>query len=342
MAQHLITEVQAQEVLSALEKHKTQNAAARALGIPRATLQNRLDAARSGRFARGVEFEVPPAADTELPVDELLAFRKRQFEIRQAAEEKNKLLPVTVRLKGPVGILWFGDPHVDDDGCDLALLEAHAKLVRETPGLWGASMGDVSNNWVGRLARLYGQQSTSAKQAWQLVEWFVGLVDWLILIDGNHDLWSGAGDPIKWMVSRSSLHQEYGARLSLNFPNGSSVFVNGRHEFAGSSIYNPAHGQMKKIHLGTRDHILVGGHKHVSGYGVLKDPATGRICHGLQVASYKVYDKYAKEKGFADGAFGPSALTVIDPDKPDNHPDKIKVFWDPFEGAWYLNKKRAA
>jgi hypothetical protein len=58
--------------------------------------------------------------------------------------------------------------------------------------------------------------------------------------------------------------------------------------------------------------------------------------HALKVASYKVYDRFAKEKGFRDMALGPCAVTVINPELPPAHPDLIKVFWDPAHGADYL------
>ena len=135
----------------------------------------------------------PPSP--ELPIADLVADRKRRFELRSAHEDARKLIPVTVRSLQPIGILHFGDPHIDDDGSDISLLEEHARLVRETPGLYGATVGDITNNWIGRLAHLYSQQSTTACEAWRLAEWFIGEVrDWLYLVGGNHDAWSGAGD----------------------------------------------------------------------------------------------------------------------------------------------------
>jgi hypothetical protein len=58
------------------------------------------------------------------------------------------------------------------------------------------------------------------------------------------------------------------------------------------------------------------------------------------VASYKLYDSYAKERGFRDQTLSPACLTVIDPDLAEDHPDMIKLFWDPMEGVEYLKWKR--
>ena len=130
------------------------------------------------------------------------------------------------------------------------------------------------------------------------------------------------------------------SRVALRFPNGKEIRVNCRHDFAGNSQWNPAHGVMKAQALGVRDHLAMAGHKHVSAYGVQKDPDSGITMHGILVASYKVYDRFAREKGFRDQALGPACLTVIDPSLPETHPDLIKPFWDPFEGADYLAFKR--
>lgn len=285
--------------------------------------------------------EPPPSAD--LPIADLVADRKRRFEFRQKHEDARKLIPVNIKKAEPIGILHFGDPHVDDDGCDIALLEEHARLVRETPGLYGANVGDTTNNWVGRLAKLYAQQSTTAAEGWRLAEWFVEEVaDWLYLVGGNHDAWSGASDPMKWIAGQmGAFYQDSEVRIALRFPAQREVRVNCRHDFAGRSQYNPAHGPMKSLFFGVRDHIAIAGHTHESAYGVLKDPETSITMHAIRVSSYKVFDRYAREKGFRDQHLGPSCVTVIDPRLPATHPGLVKVFWDPFEGAEFLTWTRS-
>ena len=78
------------------------------------------------------------------------------------------------------------------------------------------------------------------------------------------------------------------------------------------------------------------GHKHESAYSVLKDAISGITMHALKVASYKVYDRFAKDKGFRDNALSPCVLTTINPALPPEHPDLVKVWWQPEEGADYL------
>jgi hypothetical protein len=289
-----------------------------------------------------VGFEFTPLPDDDVPIEELIEQRKRKFAHKREHEEASKLIPIRIKLSGAIGILHFGDPHVDDDGCDIEAIEQHTALVNKTEGLFAANVGDTTNNWCGRLARLYADQSTSAAQAWKIAEWFVNRCDWIYMIGGNHDLWSGAGDPLKWIAKQqSALYKSSEARIALRFPNGREVRVNARHDHAGSSIWNPAHGPMKAALMGTRDHIYVAGHKHESAYSVLKDAISGITMHACKVASYKVYDRFAKDKGFRDNALSPCAVTTINPELPPEHPDLVKVWWDPEEGADYLRFLRS-
>lgn len=295
----------------------------------------------SGRLRLSTQLSVPDLPDDDIDVEELVEHRIRQFRQKMTAHEARKCVPVTVKLQGPVGILWFGDPHLDDDGTDIAAIQEHTDLVNRTEGLFAANVGDTTNNWTGRLAKLYAQQGTTAKQAWMLAEWFIRRCPWLVIIGGNHDLWSGAGDPLVWIArGQTFLHEPSEARFSLNFPNGRSFIVNSRHDFSGHSQWNPAHGAMKSAQLGPRDHLHVAGHKHISGYGITKDPGSGRVSHSLLIGSYKLLDRYAKERGFRDQSLGPCAVTVIDPSLEETNADMCKVFWDAHEGAEYLAWRR--
>ena len=331
------------EAWNALQDAPSKQAAANTLKIPVTTLSHRLNVYRM-RFPNGdtykPEFTVSNLPDDDIDVEELVEHRIKQFEKKRKHQEATKLIPIKVHIPGVIGILHFGDPHVDDDGTDLDAIRQHGDLTH-LEGIWGANVGDTTNNWVGRLARLYANQSTSADQAWKLAEWFIQRTRWLYMIGGNHDAWSGSSDPIKWISKQSNtLYQSSECRIGLRFPNKREIIVNARHDFAGHSQWNPTHGQMKAAQMGMRDHIMISGHKHTSGYGLIKDPSTGKVCHAIQVASYKIFDSYAKERGFRDQSLSPACMTVINPDLPQDHPDMVKVFWCPFEGADFVKWKR--
>lgn len=328
-------------------------AAAKVIGVSRNSVKSRLQRMeREGRYAfrerqeflikqarKLMEFEAPELPPESLTTGDLVVQRKNQFRRRKEYEEAARMVRIKVRVDGPIGILHFGDPHLDDDGTDIEAVEQHCEIVRDTPGLMAACVGDVTNNWVGRLARLYAEQSTTAAQAWQLAEWFMEQLrgHLLYLIGGNHDAWSGPGDPLKWIARQTSaLYKASECRLELLLPNGQKPRINARHDFAGGSQYNPAHGPMKAVLFGVRDHIAIAGHKHESAYGVLKDPETGITMHGIKVATYKTFDRYQRDRGFRDQTLSPCAVTVFNTELDDAHPDYIKLFWQPEEGAEYL------
>ena len=323
----------------AIEEHGGVRPAARATGKSRSALE-RTERLLKERGLADKPFDYPTLPSEELPTEELIARREAEYRRRDAAEKARKLIPVRVRDKGPIGIVHMGDPHVDDPGTNFPLLRRHVEIINATEGLFGANIGDNHNNWVGRLARLYAEQETTAVQAWQLVEWLIGSVKWLYLIAGNHDLWAGAGDPIKWMQKVGASYEGWGARLALQFPNGKEVRINARHDFTGHSMWNTAHGPSKAAQMGWKDHVLVCGHKHVSGYALVKDPATGLISHALRVAGYKVHDRYGKELGLPNQNISPSSVTIIDPRFEDDDPRLIHTIHDVEEAAEYLVWKR--
>ncbi len=327
--------------------------AAKAIGLTHNAVRSRLRTLElEGRYAfvgkreqlireaaRPRTFDPPVLPSEEIPTDQLLEQRKRQFSQRQKYEEASRLIRVRVRVAGPIGILHFGDPHLDDDGTDIEAIEGHCKVARNMEGMFAACVGDLTNNWIGRLARLYATQSTSAVQAWQLAEWYIAELrgSLLYLIGGNHDAWSGAGDPLKWIAKQNdALYKPSECRLELLLPDGQRPRINARHDFSGHSMWNPAHGPMKALTMGVRDHIAIAGHKHESAYALLKCPETRITMHAIKVSTYKTYDRYAKERGFRDQTLSPCAVTTINTNLPETHPDYIKVFWDPVAGADYL------
>jgi hypothetical protein len=333
--------------VNALAQFGTKTGAAAALSLNLSTLTHRLrEAGRQGIVATidkrpTVAFERDVLPDPELPIEDLLDLREKAFLRKDKAEIARKLIEVRIKLDGPIGICHFGDPHVDDDGCDIPSLRKHIRIVNETPGMFAANVGDLQNNWVGRIAHLWAQQSTSATQAWRLTEWLVNACPWLYLIGGNHDAWSGNGDPLNWITRTQQGVFEYdGVRLALKFPNGKIIRINARHDFTGHSMWNPTHGPLKAAMMGWRDHMLTCGHTHVSGYQLAKDPSSGLISHILRVAGFKKHDRYAKQKGFPDAAFTPASTTIIDPSKADNDPGLITVIHDVEMAAKFLTHLR--
>ncbi len=331
------------ETLEAVKKHGSCTSAARAMGVPVETMRARLRRAELSDVAveEDPEFEIPALPDEGMSTRELLALRAKQFSRLEVAKEARRLIQVQVKVDGPFGLALFGDPHIDDDGTNIVALQRHVDVIKHTPGLMAANVGDTTNNWIGRLARLYGEQGTTAKQAWQLAEWLFTEIPWLFAIGGNHDAWSGQGDPLKWISRQAGiLYQMHGLRLALNLPNQRSMIVNARHTFKGHSQWNAAHAVSKAVQMGHRDHVVAAGHIHQSGYQVQRCPATRRISHAVQIASYKTYDHYAEAEGFPDQNIFVCPVLIVRPTFPDSDPRFLQLHFDPETGADVLTMLR--
>lgn len=284
------------------------------------------------RTERQPDFTVPPLPDKDESAEALIARRiERHGQITEARAAR-RLIKIPVAIDGPFGILHMGDPHVDDDGCDWATLRAHIALANRTKGLLAGNVGDVTNNWIGRLARLYGHQETTQRQAWKLAEWFMQSVPWLYILGGNHDVWSGDGDPLQWMSRQAGvLYEHHGARLGLQLPGGRELRINARHDFRGHSQWNPVHGINKAAMLGPSDHIYIAGHKHVAGLNWHKQ-SDGVWSSAIRVGTYKVFDEYADASGFPDHNL-PAVVTIIRPDA--DEAGFVEVFKDvDFAADW--------
>ena len=288
------------------------------------------------------QFEKEISEPDYMPIDQLIEHRKKKYSIKVKGRESKKLINIDIKVNGPIGICHFGDPHIDDDGTNIAEIYALCDLINKTEGMFAGNLGDVQNNWVGRLSFLHGQQSVTAKESWRLTEHFVNSVNWLYLIAGNHDVWSGDGDPLDFIMGdHKGVYEKWGARLNLRFPNGKEIRASCRHTFKGNSMWNTAHGIAKAAQMGWKDHILTCGHTHVSGYQVLKDPASGLISHALQVASFKIIDNYADKLGLDDKNIFNAPVTIIDPRYDDDDNRLITTIFNPYEAAEYLTWKRS-
>jgi transposase-like protein len=318
--------------------------AADQMGMNRSTLQARIRqfTAEGGAVARSQEAELdipsPPSADE--PIEELLARRKLQYARSTASEEFHKLIPIKVKTAGPVAICAVGDPHVDDDKCDLGAIENDMTIIGQTEGMYALHVGDITNNWVGRLGRLYAHQTTKASDGIRIAEWMFGLAQPLAVVGGNHDLWNEGMSWLNFCVKQAGtkLLQEHGVRVELKFPGGKSLRIHTRHDFPGHSQFNSLHGLRKEHLFGLRDHVNIAGHKHIDAYAVIPSP-DGYMQHMLRVSGYKGHDDYAKALNLQPMKMAPTCALIIDPNSK-NEAEVVKPFWDMEEAADFLTFKR--
>ena len=73
-------------------------------------------------------------------------------------------MEIKIKSNKPIGVAFVGDPHVDNNGCNWPLLRRDIAIMRDTPGMFAVNIGDVTDNWAGRLVRLYADQEMSKKR----------------------------------------------------------------------------------------------------------------------------------------------------------------------------------
>ena len=86
--------------------------------------------------------------------------------------------------------------------------------------------------------------------------------------------------------------------------------------------------------FGPEDEIYIAGHRHVSGYALHKQPS-GVITHAIQVASFKIFDQYAKDNDMRDQRISSAVMTIIKPEAT-READRVMVFHDIEAGCDYL------
>jgi hypothetical protein len=294
--------------------------------------------------AKSANFTVyqPPSRDRSL--SELIAHRRAESERAIEYEDATNLFRVDLKADGPIGLMIFGDPHIDSPGCDFRMLESHLSLAaKRAEYVFAGNIGDLQDNWIGRLERLYADSTTNSRETWRLVEWMMkGCgVQWTWLIKGNHDCWLGRNDPLDW-ISKSAgvgIEQPHGVRIGFQHPNGQQTRMNARHDFKGNSIYNPLHSLKREVLHGHRDHIVVAGHRHI-GADARDINGDGMPFVMVRVSGYKVADPYRLEIGAHAKPLHPSALIVVDPDEPESSNNRVWCAPTCEEGIDYLTFKR--
>jgi len=320
---------------------KSIKATSESIGIGRYALRNSIKAYEA--ISSDLEFPDFPAHD--LSITKIIDSMADRSSIRRASYAANTWFPVKVKDTKPIGIVWFGDPHVDDDGCDWTQLKADI-AVCQNEGVYGVNIGDSTNNWAGRLVSKYASQETSAKTAGRLAEWFMldSGIKWLIFLLGNHDQWGDGASLLAQMAKRYgtqklTLH-DWEARFSLNFPNGEKFNIWAAHDFPGDSMWNNLHGPLKAAKFGPDVDLLVCGHKH--NWGVMQtelaDKGTSPLL--IRTRGYKFNDEYARRIGKTEQQEGCSIMTIINP-QAKTIANRIQAFVDCAEGADYLKYLRA-
>ena len=337
------------EALAAVERCGSITAAAAEFGIARQTMQDRIRNARARLGANAPKMVEMPSfledGDEEEPIDEIIERMSRNFERAKKAQDARKWFPIKFKDDKPVGILFVGDPHIDDNGCNLPVLRKHIEIAKSTEGMFAVNIGDVANDWGGRLIKKYADQDTSVNTGRRLVEWLLlkSGMPWIVWLHGNHQHMGGS------MPLHEEMNKRYGtqhvpmfdweARFTLQFPNREEFRINAAHDFAGNSMWNPIHGAVKAAKFGDNIDVAVCGHKHNWAVSQWEQAEQGNSPLMIRVRGYKHLDDYARRIGKYEQEEGQSILVVFDPNAK-TQSGRMTAFVDVEKGAEFLSMLR--
>jgi hypothetical protein len=299
----------------------------------------RWDAATPKREGITIPELDPDVEDDEVfSIEQLITDRQEAFFRKQKRWQKKRVSIVPVSIAGPIAVAHFGDPHVDDDGCNWPELMRALRVVASTPGMYAGNIGDTTNNWpmAGRLARLWGQQGTTIPEAIRLARWLYRSAPWLYYVAGNHDKWNNGGDTLRYLTrgARISVLAKSVARIELRFPRGEPIRIIARHDFKGSSIWNRAHGAMRESKLNPWADIYVAGHRHL-WTSHEEEGTDGRRRLAMIVRGFKHFDSYGENLQFHEHRHGHVGTTVLNP-LAKSPMERVKLFWDIEAAADFL------
>jgi transposase-like protein len=312
--------------------------AARRLGIERATVRKNIQVAIRDGYLTEEEGNHTNAPKWEEYVDA----RTRALAAYQRKKAKgNWRKPVmTVLTAEPYRLKVFGDPHLDNDGCNFELFEKHWLEMSSERRIYGVCVGDWFDNWLKALSHLFKEHSNPASDAWLLLEYLMEQRGEALIAacSGNHDDWShGPVDPVDLLMKRHGVLYRKGAiRVAVHHEGCDPMFWAIRHKWRGKSMYSAAHWAAAHANIAWRDDLMIGGHTHQDDKRMIQRE-DGTICHALQVSAFKEYDDFADVHGFTGQKISPVWDLVIDPRRPRTCPDRIKVFWNSDAAQQYLD-----
>lgn len=317
------------------------------LGLSPSALDSRIKTAK----ARGLVEDAaePPSPTVELPTfpdddispREIIEIQKKRFDKRHEHAAAKRWFPIKVNVEGPIGLSFIGDPHVDDNGCNWPLLDAHAALHKKTPGLFACNIGDSSNNWVGRLMALYANQDTSKQTARKLAKWLLteSGFSWLVWLMGNHDLWNDGDAILRGMNVNRIVMEDWQAQFRIVFPNGREAKIWAAHQFQGHSMWNTLHGPQRAAHTKDAADVYACGHTHNWACHQEESASRDFVYWLVRSRGYKFIDDYAEHHGHASQQEGASVTAIFNPEAK-SMADFVQCFADMDRAADYLTYLR--
>lgn len=139
---------------------------------------------------RQKSFKVTKKKLPKKSIKEILHNKKRYYDLKRKKREYTEGQVLSLDTDKPFALWLCGDPHLDNNGCNIDALLKDIDAIKNKENIFGANIGDMLDNWIGRLEAQYKNSNTTQSEAIQLAEWFCNNagINWLVHILGNHDM----------------------------------------------------------------------------------------------------------------------------------------------------------
>lgn len=223
---------------------------------------------------------------------------------------------------GPVALVETADWHMGGQGVNYPRLDEELRLIAETPGMWAVGAGDLLDQFVLSSLRWVRDNNRLAIQdEWVLLRRMLKIIapKLLVVVSGNHDNWVEMLTGISYFERElrdfkpDVIYDTDDVRVTVRVGDW-ELPTRIRHQWRGSSIYNPTHG-IERAAKWDQDFIIgMGAHTHECG--VTRTMNVGGVTGmAMMAGTYKRDDPYARHKGFTLPNASTSVAVVIDEER---------------------------
>ena len=245
----------------------------------------------------------------------------------------------------PIALVFASDQHITQSGpVNLEQMEADAKLVADTPGMYAILGGDGVDNHIKHRAALVNSGSVPGRE-WVLYDHYLGMFGSRLaaMVSGNHDDWTHdfAGiDMVQRIAERRRIfyapdYVVLNVRLKTDpDEEGTTYRVKIRHQYRYGSSFNQTHSLKRMWEMDDHDFdIGVLCHLHEAAMEPFKKH--GKWRWAFRSGSYQHTSGHSRRYGYGWGQ--PSCPTAI------IWPGQMRMlgFLDVRDAAGYLTYLRA-
>ena len=264
-------------------------------GIPARTVRRYLEKIKNDGYEIHGKTPDDYDEDGEATIDYLLDRQNKHDNLLE--KEQNQI----VNLSGdkPISVTLFSDIHWGNAHVDYRALVRDTNMVRDEEGAYAFCLGDLGDNWVGKLGGIAAEQEVSILQEKSGIRWWLEQLSGKlpVVVSGNHDnrtKYLAHVDYVQDMCRGMNLL--YGTdqvMFTLKLGEGSWKWKC-RHQFKGNSQWNETHAIERdgKLYEG----FDFGAHGHFHKPTIIRpyyQQLLRRVCYACNIGTYKKSDDFA-------------------------------------------------